>query len=115
MDEADLEEMIFSTYIKLINDYQRLKSIIPSRNLIEIKFDDYEKDPIKFLGNLYRQFDLSGFEKAKPAFTEYINSLSGYRKNKYLISQELLDRIQTRWGFSMDLWDYKIPENIEVK
>ena len=115
MEESELEEMIFSTYVKLIHDYQEIKALIPDENLIEIKFDDYEKEPLTFIENLYQQFNLLGFNEAKTAFTEYINSLSGYRKNKYVISRELLDRIKDRWGFSMDMWDYGIPENIEVK
>jgi hypothetical protein len=115
MDEADMEEMIFNTYNMLIQDYQDIKAQIPSDNLIEIKFDEYEKAPLTFLKNLYQQFNISGFDKAEKVFTEYINSQSGYRKNKYIISQELLDRIRDRWGFSMDLWNYGIPENLEVK
>jgi len=115
LDEAEMEEMIFNTYIKLIKDYQQTKSLIPAENLIEIKFDDYEKEPLAFLEDLYQQFNLSGFNKSKPVFDEYINSLSGYRKNKYVISRELLDRIKARWGYSMEMWNYGVPENIEVK
>ena len=115
MEEPDLEEMIFTTFIKLINDYQELKSLIPSHNLIEIKFDEYEKKPLKFLEEVYKQFNLSDFNRLKPVFQEYINSLAGYRKNKYTITRELLDRILERWGFAMELWNYKVPENIEIK
>jgi hypothetical protein len=115
MDESELEEMIFSTYIKLIKDYENIKNIIPADNLMEIKFDDYEKEPLTFIECLYQQFNLSGYHEAKTVFSAYINSQSGYTKNKYVISQELLDRIKDHWGFSMDMWNYKVPDNIEVK
>jgi hypothetical protein len=107
--------MIFDTYVKLIKDYQQFKSLIAESNLIEIKFDEYEKDPMAFLELMYSQFNLPGFEQAKPTFRDYIQSMSGYRKNKYVISKELLEKILDRWGFSMDLWGYSLPENVEVQ
>jgi len=115
MDESDLEEMIFSTFVKLLEDYQNLKPLIPPGNLIEIRFDEYENAPLEFLRNLYNQFNLQGFEHVKHAFIDYVDSLSEYKKNKYIISRELLDRIMERWRFAMDLWEYKIPENVEIK
>ena len=113
--EADLEEMIFSIYNQMINDYLETKSLIPAGNLIEIKFEEYEKEPLIFLKDLYDQFKIADFERARPVLMEYIESMAGYRKNTYVISRTLLDKIIDRWGFSMDLWDYKVPENIEVK
>jgi len=113
--EAELEEMIFSIYDQMINDYLETKALIPVENLIEIKFEEYEREPLNFLKNLYDQFRIAAYEKTKPVFHTYIESMSGYRKNTYEISRTLLDKIIDRWGFSMELWDYKVPENIEVK
>jgi len=113
--EEELEEMIFSIYDQMINDYLETKALIPAENLIEIKFEEYEKEPLNFLKNLYDQFRIPDFEKLKPVLQTYIESMSGYRKNTYVISRTLLDKIIDRWGFSMELWDYKVPENIEVK
>ncbi len=113
--EAEIEEMIFEIYDQLINDYLETKGLIPEENLIEIKFEEYEKEPMVFLKDLYDQFRIEDFEKARPVFMEYIESMAGYRKNTYVISRTLLDKIIDRWGFSMDFWDYKVPENIEVR
>jgi len=115
LEEEDLEEMIFNIYDSLIHDYLEQKSLIPEKNLIEIKFDEYETDPLYFLQKVYHDFSLPKFEEAKPHFANYISNQSGYKKNKYDISKELLRRIIDRWGFSMELWDYSIPENVEVK
>jgi hypothetical protein len=115
MEEADLDEMIFSTFIKLVEDYEKLKSFIPQGNLIEIKFDEFEKEPLAFLEDVYKRFNLSDFNGVKPAFQDYLKSISGYRKNKYALSSELLEKINARWGFAMDRWGYKVPENVELR
>jgi hypothetical protein len=115
ISESELEEMIFSTYIRLIKDYQQTKSLVPAGNLIEIRFEEYEKAPLEFLGKLYKQFNIPGFDTARPVFIEYINRMAGYKKNKYIISRELLDKIMDRWGFSMKMWDYDLPEYIEIQ
>jgi len=111
----ELDAMIFDIYVDLINDYLNTRSLIPPENLVEIKFEEYEKDPLNFIKDLYNRFRISGFEKAKPNLQAYIESMSGYRKNRYEISRDLLDKIIEKWGFTMELWGYSMPENIEIK
>lgn len=113
-DHAFIDEMIFDVYKKLMHDYQDQKALIPPENLIELKFETFEKNPIEEIKRIYDDLLNDDFEAAKPYFTEYFDSLSGYKKNKYSVSKSSVNRIMKEWAYFMDLYDYKIPEDIEV-
>ena len=68
--EEELEQMIFRIYDLMIHDYLETKSLIPAENLIEIKFEEYEKEPVSFLKDLYDQFRIPDFEKQSTFFAE---------------------------------------------
>jgi hypothetical protein len=115
VDEKFIEEMLFDVYELLVKDLIELKDLIPEKNFIEFKFEDFEIDPFPYLARIYSQFDIPDFSKAKPHFESYIQKMSGYRKNKYrLIEEGILDQIYKRWGFAMEKWEYELPENLEI-
>ena len=43
IDSGFIENMIFVTYKKILNDYLKQKDLIPEKNLYELKFEDFEK------------------------------------------------------------------------
>ncbi len=115
VDEQFIEDMILDVYEWLVKDWLELKKLIPEGNYVEVRFEEFEEDPIWHLKKLYEQLGIPDFQKAKPKFETYVNKMSGYRKNKYQVIDEiLLNRILDRWGFAMDLWHYELPDYLEV-
>jgi len=115
VDEKFIENMILDVYEWLVKDLLELKKLIPEGNYIEVRFEEFEEDPILHLENLYKQLEIPDFQAARPKFEAYVNKMSGYRKNKYkAIEESTLNRILERWGFAMQLWNYEIPEFLEV-
>ncbi len=45
-DQELINKIIFEIYIKLLDDYLAQKSLIPNENLFELRFEDFEKDPV---------------------------------------------------------------------
>ncbi|MBR9999393.1 MAG: sulfotransferase [Cyclobacteriaceae bacterium] len=112
--EKFIEEIVFEIYEFLMNDFLALKEMIPPQNLIEIRFEDLEEDPMFHLESIYKQFALPGFGQAESHFSAYLNKMAGYRKNRYqVIDEEVVGKINRRWGFAMDLWDYHLPDNLK--
>ena len=95
-------------------DYQKQKALIPSENLIELKFERFEKDPISEIQKIYNNLLEEDFEQVKLHFTEYFDSLKGYKKNKYSVSKSSLDKILLEWKYFMDLYQYNIPDDIDI-
>ncbi len=101
--------MVFELYEMIIQDYERLKSLIPADHLVEIRYEDFEADPLEGLRNIYDRLDLEGFEQSIPAFTAYLNSQRKFEKASHHFNHEEIERITTRWRFAMERYGYPMP------
>lgn len=114
IEASVMEAHIFELYKDLMNDYLSQKDLIPKGHLVEISFESLENDPDTCIRNLYKDLNLSGFDQSQAYIKKYLNKMQSYQKNKHHITADLMEKIQTEWGFAMKEWGYGIPEHIEV-
>ena len=107
-----IEENIIKIYKDMMKCYYNEKKSIPDKNLVEIKFEDLELNPIKQLKNIYTTLNLPGFEINKTRFINYLNKLKNYTKNKFELTKEIIIRVKQNWGFTLNKWNYQIPDFI---
>ena len=100
VDDEQLEETVFETYIDIHEKYFAEKSLIPPGNLIEVKYEDFTADPMNHLEKIYNIINPAGFESAKPFFEEELKSYRDYSKNKFTLSSELAEKISQRFEFA---------------
>ncbi len=118
LSDEEIEKYIFNIYKKMMTDYFQNKSLIPKRNLIEIRFENLEENPIYELNRIYTQFNLNGFDTVKPKLKKYLRSIQGYKKNNYKFTKEIIEKIKYNWSFTIEKWDYEIPgvqERLKLK
>jgi hypothetical protein len=106
VSDEELEETVFETYIDIHEKYFAEKTLIPSGNLIEVKYENFIADPLKQLANIYRAINLENFEVAKAHFEEELKSYSDYSKNKFTLSSELAEKISERFDFAFREFGY---------
>ena len=80
-----------------------------------LDFEALETDPRTCIKNLYKDLDLTGHDKSKAYFEAYLNKMKSYQKNKHHITEALMEKIQTEWGFAMKEWGYGIPKHIKIE
>jgi len=102
---------IFEIYKDLMKSYFNEKDIIPTGNLVEIKFEDLETDAIGQLKKIYDTLNLPEFDRNKSEFEKYLDQQSDYKKNRFQFSKGVIDKIEKNWGFTIKKWGYKIPES----
>lgn len=105
---------IVENYKKLMSDYFETKNMIPKGNLYEIKFEEFDKNNLFYIQDMYKKLGLETWDKAEPHFKEYIQAQKSYKKNTYQITRAELDLLLKEWGFAMKKLNYSIPENLEV-
>jgi hypothetical protein len=105
---------IVENYTNLLQDYLDTKALIPEKNRIEIAFDDLENNTLSIIKSIYAQLGLDSWEMADGPINEYISKQKHYKKNRYKIKKEDLEIIKKEWAFAMKVYDYKMPENLEV-
>jgi len=48
-----IDQIIFETYNQLMQDYQKQKVLIPEKNLMELKFEEFEQNPVEEIKKIY--------------------------------------------------------------
>ena len=109
VDWDEIEAAFVSHYIDVTRRYMRNRELIPKGNLIEVRFEDFEADPMGVLARIYAELNLPGLERARQPIAEYLGTVSGYRKNVYQFDQALIDKVDREWGFAVREWGYESP------
>ena len=104
--DAELDDHILAIYKKIMGRYQRDKHLIPQGRLVEVRFEDLERDPLGQLRRIYADLGLSGFGGAEPRFKAYAHSQKDYEKNHYALTRGQIDRIRRRWAADIERWGY---------
>ncbi|PWJ38567.1 sulfotransferase family protein [Sediminitomix flava] len=107
ISDEKLEENILEIYKGIHQKYEAEKHLIPEGNLVELRFEDFEKDQLGMLESIYDSLGLDGFQEARPDFQKYIGEKKGYKKNNYQYKQDTIEKVDKHWGFALDQWDYR--------
>jgi hypothetical protein len=105
----EIENDILLIYKEMMGKYFREKKLIPKENLIEVRFEDLEKDPIGILERIYEHFGLIGFNNVRNVFEKYLLLLKNYKKNIYKFTKDKINIIKEYWKFTIKYWKYKFP------
>ncbi|MBE9189739.1 sulfotransferase [Gloeocapsopsis crepidinum LEGE 06123] len=112
IEEKELEKKSVEIYQQVMHKFFDDKCLISPGNLVEIKFEDLEHNPIQEIERIYKQLSLSGFDSAKCCFKAYIESQKSYKKNEYELDKQTVDKITSCWGFTIRKWRYETPQNM---
>jgi hypothetical protein len=102
-----MDERIIRRYTALYDAFFEDKTMIPSGQFHEVRFEDLEGDPLSELRVLYKKLVLPDFDTLEPKMKAYVDSLSGYRKNEFPeLSPALRHKVAEAWHRSFDEWGY---------
>ncbi len=104
--KEELEEMVFGMYEHTIRAYEAQKVLIPKNNLIEVRYEDFVKDPLVHIEEIYQHLNLPNFEQASPSFRAYLETQKKFNKSKRSFTYEEKERIKKRLGFAVNLYGY---------
>lgn len=111
IDTTELETWVLRFYAQLMQRFLADKSLIPEGNLVEIKYEELDKEPIAQLRKIYDTLSLRGFAEAEPAFRAYLDSISGYQKLSHkTLDDNVIAKINSNWQFAFNALGYKRME-----
>lgn len=108
------KEEIFELYNKILNKYESEKKDVPQTQLFEVRFEDFERDPLPILKEIYAKLNISGYEEVLPQFEQFFSKARKYRKNEYSISKANLNEILEHTREQMERYGYGVPEGIKI-
>ena len=105
-DMKEIEENIFYIYKAMYEKFFKERHLIKDENYVEIRYEDFIKEPLKTLQHIYEAINLPKFEESKKYFKEYIAKQRNYKARNYKISKEDMERIYSHWKITIDKWGY---------
>jgi hypothetical protein len=108
-NRRQVDERILRRYTALYDAYFEDRELIPTGRHHELRFTDLEGDPIGQMRLLYEKLDLPGWERYEPTLREYLASIAGYQKNRFVpLAPDLREAVAREWRRSFDVWGYPI-------
>ena len=112
--EEDLDEFVLSNFEQMYNKFYQDLYLIPKENYVEIKYEEFVKNPIEILEKIYQDLSLPGFKNAKTMFDEYLEKVKNYKPSSYQISETDKNKIYSRWKKFINKWGYEKPKEQSV-
>ena len=109
-EHVDLESFVIDGFTRLMSRYDAQALHVPESHLIELRYEDFVRAPIRELRKIWDQLELGDFEASRPAVAAYIDSVASYRKNDYTgLTHSELERVEANWGPFIERWGYERP------
>lgn len=106
ISKQELEYSIINIYKHLYKKYFIEKDLIPKGHLIEIKYENFVKNPLRTVKNIYSDLRIDGFNNAKPAFEKYIKKHEKYEPANHSPNEKIKEKIYREWGFAFKKFGY---------
>jgi len=103
----EIEENIFYFYKAMYDKFFKEKHMIKEENYVEIRYEDFVKQPLKTLEHIYSSLQLPHFEKSRERFRRHIASQKDYIPNRHSLDKELKEKIYSHWHETIDRWGYE--------
>lgn len=107
-DRSRVRGTIIKRYRTLYEAFLDQRDLIPAGRFHELSFRDLEGDPLGSIEKIYESLSLGDFDAARPALTDYLATIEGYRKNEYPpLAREDRAELATVWRQCFDEWGYE--------
>jgi len=98
---------VLATYAAMYDAYFDDAAGVPPGQLVEVAYEELERDPIGRLRGVYDGLALGDFEEVRPALEAYLASNAGYRKNRHPeLDGVTRGRVAEACARSFDAWGY---------
>lgn len=104
---ADFEEQILLNYKGLYEQYEAEKGLIPEGNLVEVRFEDFEADPVAGAEAIYRHLRLGDFEQVRPRMEQFAASKKSHQKNRYQYNPHTVEQVNRYCLPAIRQWGYE--------
>lgn len=105
VDEDLIRNNVLRLYELTMRRYLVDRRSIPDDRLVEISYEDLDRDPVGTVGDVYARLGISGFDEVRPAIADYVDSQRGYVKNSFELTADDIATVADRWGFAFEALD----------
>ncbi len=105
-----LEERVYRTFLRLYRKIEETRPLVAPSRFFELRYEDLVADPIGRMRELYEHLELGDFERVRPRLESYLAEQSGYRTNRYELTDPQRAEVERRWESVIRRYGYDKPD-----
>jgi len=95
--QSKLKEFVLKSHRTMYDSFEKDRVGLTEQQLIDVHYEDLAKDPVSACKNIYRQLELTGFEKIEPLLQNRTQQEKEYKTNRFVSDPEEDAEIMTAW------------------
>ncbi len=107
--DEELTDFAIEQYRGYMQGFLRDKGRIPAGNLIEIRYEEFVADRMRWLRAIYDQLALGDFTAMEARFADHIRTSERYEGHRFPDDPRLRARIDAELGFAFEALGYANP------
>ena len=111
-DVDETWDNVIKIYKEVYEDFDERISSVPKENWLDVRYEDFIKNPLETMKEIHTKLNIPGFEEAKDKYQEYLDENKDYKPRVHNFSDKLIRKVNDNCQFILDKYDY---EKIEVK
>jgi len=111
---GQIENIIFNHYAQLAEQYEKDKQLIPTGNLVEVRYEDLQSDAVQVLKHIYKALHLNGFEALRQKLLIQLQKEKQYRTFEYAYNKETFKKIEAHWAKYIYQWHHQEANKVEA-
>jgi omega-hydroxy-beta-dihydromenaquinone-9 sulfotransferase len=106
----EIEQFVLAAYLMHEEAIAEGKSRAVANRLACVRYEDLTADPIGQAERLYRELEISNFDKVRPSLEKYVAGAAGYTRNHFTLSPTQKARVDDSWGSVIRAKGYSWPD-----
>ena len=106
IDEETFKQNILDAYCLLYDNYQKTKSLIPKNRLVEISYEQFIADEVRYLRSIYAQLEMKLHASTVDKW-QYAISINKHAPNKYNFTRETIYEVNKALGNRIEEMGYE--------
>ncbi len=102
-----LDDYILDMFVRLTEDYEEDRHLIPKNHLVELRYEDFVKDPVANMLDIYARLGIEGFAEAEAPMREFLRDRSEHQVSRYELPEALKRKVIARLKPYIDRFGYR--------
>jgi len=98
---------VLDMFARLTEDYEEDKHLIPKDRLVEMRYEDFVKDPVASMRDIYQRLDIPNFAQAEAPMREFLGERSEHKVSRYELPPALKRKVIDRLKPYIDHFGYR--------
>jgi len=102
-----LDDYVLDMFARLTEDYEEDRHLIPKDRLVELRYEDFIKDPVANMRDIYRRLDIGDFTQAEGKMRDFLAERSEHKVSRYEMPLPLKRKVIERLKPYIDRFGYR--------